>query len=150
MSESAAKIPESHADLLESKALIHLATVMKDGSPQVSPVWFDTEDGLILLNSAKGRQKDRNMRRQNKVALALVDPGDPFRYVGIRGVVAEIIEEGAEAHIDRLAKKYLGLDSYPNRREGEVRVIYKIRPEKVHTMGGAPTLNDGSPTLNAG
>ncbi|MDA1000080.1 MAG: PPOX class F420-dependent oxidoreductase [bacterium] len=135
MNENAAKIPESHAALLKSKALIHLATVMKDGSPQVSPIWFSTEGELILLNSAKGRLKDRNMRRQNKVALALVDPDNPFRYVGIRGTVVEITEEGAEAHIDRLAKKYLGLDTYPHRKAGDVRVIYRIRPDKVHTMG---------------
>jgi len=131
---SAAKVPESHAALLKTKALVFLATVNEDGSPQVSPVWFDTEGGLIRVNSAKGRLKDRNMRARKKVSLALVDPQNMYRWLGIQGTVAEITEQGADAHIDSLAQKYLGKDTYPNRRPGEVRVMYKIKPDKAFTM----------------
>ena len=134
MSSSAAKIPESHADLLKSKALIFVATVNATGAPQVSPVWFDTEGDLIRLNSAKGRLKDKNMRARKKVSLALVDPQNMYRWLGIQGTVVEITEQGADAHIDSLAKKYLGKDTYPNRRPGEVRVMYKIKPDKAFTM----------------
>lgn len=131
---SAAKVPESHAALLKTKTLVFLATVNKDGSPQVSPVWFDTEGGLIRVNSAKGRLKDKNMRARKKVSLALVDPQNMYRWLGIQGTVAEITEQGADAHIDSLAQKYLGKDTYPNRRPGEVRVMYKIKPDKAFTM----------------
>jgi PPOX class probable F420-dependent enzyme len=131
---SAAKVPESHANLLRSKALVFLSTVNKDGSPQVSPVWFDTEGDLIRVNSAKGRLKDKNMRARKKVSLALVDPQNMYRWLGIQGTVVEITETGADAHIDSLAKKYLDKDTYPNRRPGEVRVTYKIKPDKAFTM----------------
>ena len=87
------------------------------------------------VNSAKGRVKDKNMRRDKKVALSVQDPENPYRYLAMRGEVVEITEEGADAHIDALAKKYLGKDKYPFRGPGEVRVIYKIRPVNVHTMG---------------
>jgi PPOX class probable F420-dependent enzyme len=126
-----------YADLLrdDQKALAQLGTLMPDGTPQVTPVWFDYEGGMIRVNSARGRVKDRNMRRNPAVAVAIVDPGNAYRYVGIRGRVVEITEQGADAHIDRLAKKYLGQDRYPNRRPGEVRVIYTIAPEHVSGMG---------------
>jgi PPOX class probable F420-dependent enzyme len=128
---------QNYADLLadERKALAHLGTVMADGSPQVTPVWFDYDGTVIRVNSAKGRVKDRNMRRQPRVALSIVDPADPYRHVALRGRVVEITEAGADAHIDRLAKKYLGQDRYPYRRPGEVRVTYKIAPERVSGMG---------------
>jgi PPOX class probable F420-dependent enzyme len=126
-----------YADLLrdDRKALAHLGTLMPDGTPQVTPVWFDVDGDTIRVNSARGRVKDRNMRRNPAVAVSIVDPGNAYRYVGIRGRVVEITEEGADAHIDRLAKKYLGQDRYPNRRPGEVRVIYRIAPEQVSGMG---------------
>jgi PPOX class probable F420-dependent enzyme len=89
----------------------------------------------VIFNSARGRQKDRNVRRDPRVALAVVDPENPYRYVEIRGKVAEITEQGADAHIDKMAKKYLGQDKYPYRQPGEVRVMYKIRPEHTTTMG---------------
>jgi PPOX class probable F420-dependent enzyme len=128
---------QNYADLLadERKALGHLGTVMADGSPQVTPVWFDYDGTVIRVNSAKGRVKDRNMRRQPRVALSIVDPADPYRHVALRGRVVEITEAGADAHIDRLAKKYLGQDRYPYRRPGEVRVTYTIAPERVSGMG---------------
>jgi PPOX class probable F420-dependent enzyme len=130
-----AVIPESYRDLVEKKSFAHLATLMPDGGPQVTPVWFEYDGTHILVNSAKGRVKDRNMRRDPRVALAISDPENPYRHVAVRGKVVEITETGADQHIDRLAKKYLGKDKYPSRRPGEIRVIYKIRPERVATMG---------------
>lgn len=131
----AVTIPESFRDLFAKKAFAHLGTVMPDGSPQVTPVWCDFDGTYIRVNTAKGRVKDRNMRRNKKIALAIADPENPYRYLAVRGEVAEITEQGADAHIDLLAKKYLGKDKYPYRKPGEVRVMYKIRPQKVSTMG---------------
>ena len=130
-----ATIPETYRDLLEGKALAHLATLMPDGRPQVTPVWCDLDGGHVRVNSARGRQKDRNMRRDPRVALSLCDPENPYRCLEIRGAVEEMTEEGGDAHIDALAKKYLGVDEYPYRREGEVRVIYRIAPERFTMMG---------------
>ena len=130
-----ATIPQGVQDLFQKKTFAHRATVMADGSPQVTPVWFDFDGSHIRVNSAKGRVKDRNMRRRGQIALAIQDPENPYRYIAVRGRVEEITEAGADAHIDSLAKKYLGQDRYPNRQAGEVRVIYKIRPERVSTMG---------------
>ena len=131
----AATIPDRFKDLFTKKAFAHLATIMPDGSPQVTPVWCDYDGTHIRVNTARGRVKDKNMRRNKKVALALTDPENPYRHLAVRGEVQEITQDGADAHIDSLAKKYLGVDKYPNRKPGEVRVIYKIRPEKVSTMG---------------
>ena len=128
-------IPDSFKDLLQKKAFANLATVNADGTPQVTPVWFDYDGTHIRFNTAKGRVKDRNLRRNPAVALAVMDPDNPYRYVQVRGRVAEITESGADAHIDALTKKYTGQDRYANRRPGEVRVIYKIAPERVQTMG---------------
>ena len=131
----AATIPESFNDLLSKVAYAHLATVMADGSPQVTPVWFNFDGTHVWVNSAKGRLKDKNMRRNKQVALSIQDPDNAYRYLAIQGEVEEITESGADAHIDTLAKRYLGKDSYPFRAPGEVRVIYKVRPMKVSTMG---------------
>ena len=128
---------KKYGDLLsdDQKALVHLATVMSSGAPQVTPMWFDYDGTFFRVNSARGRVKDRNMRRNPAVALSIVDPANSYRYVGVRGRVVEITEQGADAHIDRLAKKYLDQDRYPYRQPGEVRVIYKIVPERVSGMG---------------
>lgn len=126
---------QKYQDLFQRKAFANLATLMPDGRPQVTPVWCDYDGKYVIVNSARGRRKDRNMRRDPRVALAIVDPDNPYRYIEIRGQVAEITEQGAEEHIDRMAKKYLGLDKYPNRAPGEVRVLYKIRPEGFSSMG---------------
>ena|SRR5215510_8423534 len=128
---------KKYGDLLgaEKKALAHLGTLMANGAPQVTPVWFDFDGKVFRVNSAKGRVKDRNMRRNSAVALSIVDPNDPYRYLGVLGRVVDITENGADAHIDSLAKKYLGKDRYPYRHAGEVRVIYKIKPERVGGMG---------------
>jgi PPOX class probable F420-dependent enzyme len=128
---------KKYEDLLSDgqKALANLGTVMSGGGPHVTPVWFDYDGEFFRVNSAKGRVKDRNMRRNPSVALSIVDPRNPYRYVGVMGRVVQITEQGGDAHIDRLARKYLGQDRYPNRQPGEVRVIYKIAPERVSGMG---------------
>jgi PPOX class probable F420-dependent enzyme len=131
----AATIPQQYLDLFDKKAFAHLATLMADGRPQVTPVWCDFDGTSVRINSAKGRVKDRNMRRDPRVTLAIQDPDNPYRYLEIRGHVVEITEAGADAHIDSLAKKYLGVDKYPSRREGEIRVMYKIQPDHTSTMG---------------
>ena len=128
-------IPENYRDLFTKKAFAHLGTVMPDGSPQVTPVWCDYDGTHIRINTAKGRVKDRNMRRNKKVAITITDPENPYRYLAVRGEIGEVTQQGADAHIDLLAKKYLGKDKYPYRQPGEIRVLYKIRPERVSTMG---------------
>jgi PPOX class probable F420-dependent enzyme len=131
-----ANIPEQFKDLFQKAAFANLATLMPDGRPQVTPVWVDLDGSNIRINTAKGRIKDKNMRRNKNVALAISDPDNPYRHLAIQGEVVEINEQGADAHIDALAKKYLGKDKYPFRQPGEVRVIYKIRPDRVAQMGG--------------
>jgi PPOX class probable F420-dependent enzyme len=124
-----AQVPDSFLDLFHKKSFAHLATLMPDGSPQITPVWCDFDGTHVLINSAKGRRKDKNLRRDPKVALSIQDPENPYRYLQVRGRVVSITEEGADAHIDRLAKRYMGVEKYPLRKPGEVRVIYKILPE---------------------
>lgn len=129
-------IPPTYLDLLEQKkAFAHLATLMPDGSPQVTPVWFDYKDGLIRVNSARGRTKSRNMREGSRVALAIMDPDNPYRYIQVRGRVRRVTEEGASAHIDSLARKYLDQEKYPYAQPGEIRVIFEIEPTSTQTMG---------------
>lgn len=129
----AAEIPENFKDLFTKKSFAHLATNMGDGRPQVTPVWIDFDGAHILVNSATGRVKDKNLRRDGRVALSILDPDNPYRYISILGEVVEVTQAGADEHIDKLAKKYLGQDQYPYHRPGEARVIYKIRPDKVST-----------------
>jgi PPOX class probable F420-dependent enzyme len=128
-------IPETHRDLFHKRAFARLATIMPDGTPQVTPVWYDYDGTHVRINSAEGRVKDRNMRRNPQVALAIMDPDNPYRYLALRGRVVEITTDGADAHIDLLAQKYLGREHYPYRRAGEVRVLYKIQPDHVSSMG---------------
>jgi PPOX class probable F420-dependent enzyme len=128
-------IPEKYRDLFQKRAFASLATLMPDGRPQVTPVWCDFDGEHVIFNSAKGRQKDKNVRRDPRVSLAVIDPENPYRYIEIRGRIVEITEEGANEHINKMAKKYLGVDKYPYGRAGEVRVIYKIKPEHVQVMG---------------
>jgi PPOX class probable F420-dependent enzyme len=131
-----ATIPASHADLLGSKpAFAQLATLNPDGGPQVTPVWVDYDGTNLLINTAKGRVKANNLAREPRVAISIQDPENPYRYLGIQGRVTKMTEAGADAHIDKMAKKYLNKDSYPGRSPGEVRVLVTIVPEKVHTMG---------------
>ena len=126
-----AQLPELVRKLLEQPNFGHLATVMPDGSPQVTPVWFDYDRGTIRVNSAKGRVKVTNMQKGAPVAIAIMDPENPYRYVQIRGKVKRVTEEGADRHIDSLAKKYLGKDKYPFAKPGEVRVLFEIEPTSV-------------------
>jgi PPOX class probable F420-dependent enzyme len=131
-----ADIPAAFQDLMtEKKAFAHLATIMPDGSPQVTPVWFDYTNGRIRVNTAKGRVKARNMAEGSRVALSVMDPDNPYRYLQIRGRVARVSEAGAKEHIDSLAKKYLGKDVYPWHNDKDVRVIYEIEPVSVQAMG---------------
>jgi PPOX class probable F420-dependent enzyme len=128
-------IPENYKDLFEKKAFANLATVNADGTPQVTPVWVDYDGDYVLVNSARGRRKDKNMERNRAVALSIQDPDNPYRYLEVRGSVAEITEQNADTHIDKMAKKYIGQDKYPWSRPDEVRVIYKIKPERTSQMG---------------
>ena len=126
-------IPEEFLDLFQKKAYAHLATIMPDGTPHVTSVYVDWDGKYILVNSARGRIKDKNMQARPEVALQIPDPDNSDRYIAIRGRVVEITEEGAEAHLDKLAQRYLEKDFYPPsmRFPGEVRALYKILPEKV-------------------
>ena len=128
-------IPEKYADLFNKPAFGSLSTLNSDGSPQTSPVWVDYENGEVWVNSAEGRLKDRNVRRDPRVAIAIIDPENPYRYLEVRGKVREITNDGATAHIDKMAKKYLGKDKYPYAQPGEKRVLYKITVEKTHGKG---------------
>ncbi len=129
-------IPDAYLDLVQRKAsFANLATIMPDGTPQVTPVWFDYANGKIRVNSVKGRVKTRNMQKGAPVALSILDPDNPYRYIQIRGRVEHVTEDGASAHIDSLAKKYLGKDKYPFGQPGEVRVLFEIEPAAVQVMG---------------
>jgi PPOX class probable F420-dependent enzyme len=129
-------IPEAYLDLLTTKvAFANLATVLKDGSPQVTPIWFDYTGGKIRINTARGRVKARILKPAVRVAMAIMDPANPYRYIQIRGRVLTATEKGADAHIDSLAKKYLGKDKYPFSQPGDVRVTYEIEPTSAQAMG---------------
>ncbi len=130
------QIPDKYRDLLadEKRAFVFLATTMKDGSPQVTPVWFNTDGTHILINTAEGRLKDRNMRSRPGVALCIADPANPYRYLQIRGKVVERTLQGAREHIDALNFKYHGKAKYEGPVD-QVRVIYKIAPEKIDPHG---------------
>ncbi|HWO02328.1 MAG TPA: PPOX class F420-dependent oxidoreductase [Blastocatellia bacterium] len=128
-------IPENYKDLFQKKAFASLATVMPDGTPQVTPVWVDFDGKHVIVNSARGRRKDKNMSKNSAVSLSVMDPDNPYRYLEVRGRVAEITEDGADQHIDKMAKKYMGVDKYPYRQQGEVRVMYKIEPTHTSQMG---------------
>ncbi len=121
--------------LLREPAYCQIATLMPDGSPQVTQTWVDTDGQYILINTADGRQKVRNVRRDPRVAVNVVDPGNEFRLASVRGRVVEVTTEGADEHIDRLAQKYLGQDTYPFRNPSEQRVILKIEPAKINASG---------------
>ena len=126
----AASLSEDLVALLRKPLLVHVATVMPDGTPQSTPVWVDTDGEKVLFNTAKGRVKHRNMLRNPAVALSLVDDENPYRMFEIRGTV-DLVEDGADDHIDFLAKKYLNEDKYPFRQPGEERVIVQVRPEAI-------------------
>src|SRR6266853_3296520 len=124
-------IPDQALELFQKPALAHLATLMPDDTLQVTPVWIDFDGTYLLLNTLKGRQKTLNLAKRPQVGLDIVDPTNPWHWLSVRGRVVDITEEGANEHIDKMAKKYLGQDKYPGRKSGEVRVLYKIEPEKI-------------------
>jgi|SRR5579875_544599 PPOX class probable F420-dependent enzyme len=125
-------IPENALDLFEKPALAHLATVMPDGTPHVTPVWVDYDGTHILINTVRGRRKERNMRQRPQAGLTIVDPTNPWYWLSIRGYVVAVTEAGADEHLKKLAKKYLGSDDTSTfRRPGQVYVIYTIAPDRV-------------------
>jgi PPOX class probable F420-dependent enzyme len=128
-------IPSKYKDLFDKKVFAGLVTLMPDGSPQVTPVWIDYDGQHVLVNTAVGRQKDKNLQGDGRVALVLVDPDNPYRYLEVRGSVSERTQDGAEDHINKMAKKYLDKDVYPFRQPGEQRVLYKVTPERFSSMG---------------
>jgi len=131
------------ADVLSEKAraliarpvLASLATLNPDGSPQITPLWVDRDGDDVVFNTAQGRKKARNLERDSRVAVTVIDPDDQYNVVAFRGTVTDVSTEGADAHIDSLAKKYLGVDTYPMRREGEVRIRVTVRTDHIAMQG---------------
>lgn len=128
------QMTDSTIELFKGKNFAFVASVMSDGSPQITPVWIDYDGRHILVNTAEGRTKQRNLARDPRIAVSIIDSGNPYNTVSVRGEVVEQTTAGADEHIDRLAKKYLGVDKYPFRNPDEKRVILKIRPDKVYHM----------------
>ena len=124
-----------YRDIFDKKTFAYVGTVGAQGTPQVTPVWTEFDGTHVVFNTARGRVKDKNLERNPRVAITAADPDNPYRYVQVRGRVVEVTEQGADAHIDKMAKKYLGQDRYPGRRPGEVRVIVRVVPERVQGMG---------------
>lgn len=129
-------IPASHRDILEKESYAQLATLMPDGTPHVTPVWVSHDEGqYVLVNTARGRQKEKNIKRNPKVGVSVLDPDDPYRYVSVRGT-ATLTEEGAVEHINELTKRYMGKDEYPHLgEESGPRVIVRISTDHVSTSG---------------
>jgi PPOX class probable F420-dependent enzyme len=131
------------ADVLSEKAraliarpvLASLATLNPDGSPQITPLWIDLDGDDVIFNTAQGRKKARNLERDARVAVTVIDPDDQYNVVAFQGTVTDVATDGADAHIDALAKKYLGVDSYPMRREGEVRLRITVRTDHIAMQG---------------
>jgi PPOX class probable F420-dependent enzyme len=124
-------ITPSIAVLLEGKNFASFSTLMDDGSPHVAPTWVDHDGDIILINTVIGRIKEKNVRNDPRVALSIVDQGNPYNMASIRGKVVELSTNGADDHIDKLAKRYLGVDSYPLKSPEEKRIILKIKPDKI-------------------
>ena len=130
----AVQLNDEQKKFLLDKNFVNLATLMKDGSPQVTPVWVDFDGKHVLVNSEQKRVKVRNMKRDPRVGVAVFDMANPYNFIEIRGRVVDITTDGAADHIDKMAKKYMGQDKYPFNGPGDVRVIIKIEPEKVAGM----------------
>ena len=126
-----AELDEKVRSFLDRKVFAHVATLMPDGSPQVSPVWVDHDDTHVIFNTAEGRYKTENLEKDGRVAISILDPDNPYTHLLVRGKVTELQREGAKEHADAMAKKYMGVDEYPFLQPGEVRVIVVIEPEKV-------------------
>ncbi|MDQ2808803.1 MAG: PPOX class F420-dependent oxidoreductase [Chloroflexota bacterium] len=130
-------IPESHSDILETKALAHIATIGPQGEPQNNPVWFDWDGQYLLFSQTKGRQKYHNLERDPRVAISIVDPENPYRYLEIRGRLVRVDEDPNLDFINRMAKKYMGKDKYPWHQPTDERVVMVVEPEHTTTMGNA-------------
>lgn len=141
MNDVIAHIPDTHRDLLEQAVVVTLVTVMPDGQPQATPVWCDFEDGYVRINTARGRQKDKNMLSRPKVTILAVDPKNPYRWIEVRGLVIDMNDDQAVAvgHINKLSLLYRGYEDYyknmPERRGKEERVMFRIKPTRVVTGG---------------
>jgi PPOX class probable F420-dependent enzyme len=122
--------------LIGRPVLASLTTLNADGSPQITPLWVDLDGDDLLFNTAEGRVKARNLHRDPRVAVSVIDPEDSYNVVAVRGTVVDITTDGADAHIDALAQKYLGVDTYPMRRDGEVRIKVRVRTDRI-AMGGS-------------
>ena len=129
--ETAQVIPSDLEDLLQTTTLADIATLGPNGEPQVTPVWFGWDGELIRFSSVRGRQKARNTDRDPRIAVLIVDPSNPYRYIEIRGTVERVEDDPPGAYIDEMAKKYMGVDEYPYKKDGDERVIVVIRPEYV-------------------
>lgn len=129
------KLSDKARQLVARPVLATLATVAPDGGPQVTPLWIEVDGDDLLVNTARGRAKARNMERDQRVAVSVVDPADPYNVVMVRGSVVEVTTDGADAHINHLAKKYLGVDEYPMRQPGEVRLKIRIRTDRIPMQG---------------
>lgn len=130
------KLSPDVLQLFRDKNFVHVATLMPDGSPQITPTWVDVDEAnnVILINTARGRVKQKNLARDPRIAVAVIDRNNPYNVATVRGRVLEQTTEGADAHIDKMAKKYLGADKYPLRSPNEERVLLKIKPEKIFHM----------------
>lgn len=130
-------IPESHRSLLDAKGFAHLATIGPDGEPQSHPVWYDWDEdkGHLLVSTTTDRQKYRNVKKERRVAVSILDPEDPYRYLELRGQVIELEDDPAKSFIDHLAGKYMGVDEYPQKQEDSDRVILRVDPEHAASMG---------------
>ena len=129
---------EKAKNLFRDKNLVFIATIMKDGSPQLSPVWADFEDGYIMVNTAEGRIKHKNVVRDSRVAVSVVSQTNPLDMTTVRGNVIEIIPDYEYVHINKLTKKYMHIENYPFRQQGEKRIVLKIKPEKVFVLPDLP------------
>jgi PPOX class probable F420-dependent enzyme len=123
-------------ELLRAKNFANVSTLRRDGSVHSAPVWIDIQDGKPVLNTAEGRAWPRNLERDPRLTLTVQNSENPYEYLEVRGRVGERTRDGADEHIDAMAKKYMGVDSYPNRQPGEQRVIIRVEPEHVHVKGG--------------
>jgi PPOX class probable F420-dependent enzyme len=127
-------IPVEYRDLFNKRAYASLGTLRPDGSPQVTPVWCDVNGDRVLLNTAKDRQQDKNIRHDSRVAVVIKDPDNPYRYLEIRGRAVEVLDRDADAHLDQMARKYLGSETYTYRQPGEVRIMYEIVAERINAF----------------
>ena len=128
---SQSKLNRSAKALLAQPVFVHVAVVRADGTPHLTPVWVDVDGDNVVINTALGRTKARNIQKDTVVAVSMLDPKNPYQALAFQGTAIDVTEEGADAHIDFLAKKYLGLDTYPNRQPGERRIKIVIRPDKI-------------------